>query len=122
MKPLAVSDLASFVFRHGDLYPSDGERRVEAWEGAAAHSAMQKKRTNSDPKYQKELSLKVPVRLLDQDWRLQGRIDGLTYRDDGAPVVEDDDEPAPGVPPPPGGPRSARCRSISRSREVNRSR
>ena len=89
MKPLAVSDLASFVFRHGDLYPSGGERSVETWEGAAAHSAMQKKRTNADANYQKEFSLKVPVRLLDQDWRLQGRIDGLTYCDGGDPVVEE---------------------------------
>ena len=89
MKPLAVSDLASFVFRHGDLYPSGGERSVETWEGAAAHSAMQKKRTNADANYQKEFSLKVPVRLLDQDWRLQGRIDGLTYRDCDDPVVEE---------------------------------
>ena len=89
MKPLAVRDLASFVFRHGDLYPSGGERSVEAWEGAAAHSAMQKKRTNADANYQKEFSLKVPVRLLDQDWRLQGRIDGLTYRDGGDPVIEE---------------------------------
>lgn len=89
MKPLAVSDLASFVFRHGDLYPSGGERSVETWEGAAAHSAMQKKRTKTDANYQKEFNLKVPVRLLDQDWRLQGRIDGLTYRDGGDPVVEE---------------------------------
>ena len=89
MKTLAVSDLASFVFRHGDLYPSGGERSVETWEGAAAHSAMQKKRTNADANYQKEFSLKVPVRLLDQDWRLQGRIDGLTYCDGGDPVVEE---------------------------------
>ncbi|MEC8074679.1 MAG: DEAD/DEAH box helicase, partial [Pseudomonadota bacterium] len=89
MKPLAVSDLASFVFRHGDLYPSGGERSVETWEGAAAHSAMQKKQSNADPNYQKEFSLKVPVRLLDQDGRLQGRIDGLTYCDGGDPVVEE---------------------------------
>ena len=75
MKPLAVRDLASFVFRHGDLYPSGEGRSVEAWEGTAAHTAIQKARGATDTSYAKEVSLKVPVRLVDEDWQLQGRID-----------------------------------------------
>ena len=88
MKPLAVSDLASFVFRHGDLYPSGGERSVETWEGRRPFSLC-KKTIQCRCELPKEFSLKVPVRLLDQDWRLQGRIDGLTYRDCDDPVVEE---------------------------------
>ncbi|MBL6815138.1 MAG: DEAD/DEAH box helicase [Pseudomonadales bacterium] len=89
MKPLAVRDLASFVFRHGDLYPSGEGRSVEAWEGTAAHAAMQKARIAADSHYAKEVSLKVPVRLVDEDWQLQGRIDGLTQNDSGVQVVEE---------------------------------
>ena len=89
MKPLAVRELASFVFRHGDLYPSGEGRGVEAWEGTAAHTAMQKARAATDKHYAREVSLKVPVRLVDEDWQLQGRIDGLTQNDSGEQVVEE---------------------------------
>ena len=89
MKPLAVRDLASFVFRHGDLYPSGEGRSVEAWEGTAAHNAMQKARTATDTSYAKEVSLKVSVRLVDEDWQLQGRIDGQTQSDSGEQIVEE---------------------------------
>ena len=47
MTPVAVRDLVSFVFRHGDLYPSGEGRSVEAWEGTLAHSAIQKRRALS---------------------------------------------------------------------------
>ena len=89
MKPLAVRDLASFVFRHGDLYPSGEGRSVEAWEGTAAHTAMQKARTATDTRYAKEVSLKISVRLVDEDWQLQGRIDGQTQSDSGEQIVEE---------------------------------
>mgnify|MGYP007000141675 len=72
MADVAVRDLASFVFRCGDLYPSGEGRSVEAWEGTIAHTAMQKQRTATDTDYRKEVSLKLSVQLLGEQRQLQG--------------------------------------------------
>ena len=63
MTPVAVRELVAFVFRHGDIYPSGEGRSVEAWEGTMAHTAMQNYAT-SDAHYRKEVSTKLPVKLL----------------------------------------------------------
>lgn len=89
MKPLSVRDLASFVFRHGDLYPSGEGGRVEAWEGTLAHTVLQQQRARGDENYRKEVSLKIPVTLLGQERVLQGRIDGLTQDPNGQAVIEE---------------------------------
>ncbi len=89
MTPVAVRDLVSFVFRHGDLYPSGEGRSVEAWEGTLAHSAIQKQRGTNDARYRKEVSLKLPVELLGERRQLQGRIDGLTQNASGQTVIEE---------------------------------
>ena len=89
MTPVAVRDLASFVFRHGDLYPSGEGRSVEAWEGTMAHSAIQKQREASDAHYRKEVSLKLPIVLLGEERQLQGRADGITQNASGQTVIEE---------------------------------
>ena len=89
MTPLAVRDLVSVVFRHGDLYPSGEGRSVEAWEGTMAHGAIQKQRGISDSNYRKEVSLKLPVELMGEGRQLQGRIDGLTQNALGQTVIEE---------------------------------
>jgi len=89
MTPVAVRDLVSFVFRHGDLYPSGEGRSVEAWEGTLAHSAIQKRRGTADPRYRKEVSLKLVVELLGEERQLQGRVDGLTQNALGQTVIEE---------------------------------
>ena len=88
MTPVAVRDLVSFVFRHGDLYPSGEGRSVEAWEGTLAHSAIQKQRGRNDARYRKEVSLKLPIALLGERRQLQGRIDGLTGLPARCPFAE----------------------------------
>jgi Rad3-related DNA helicase len=89
MKPVSVRELASFVFRHGDLYPSGEGGRVEAWEGTLAHATLQQQRAKGDEKYRKEVALKIPATLAGQQRVLQGRIDGLTQDPDGQTVVEE---------------------------------
>ena len=89
MTPVAVRELVAFVFRYGDIYPSGEGRSVEAWEGTMAHTAMQKLRATSDAHYRKEVSMKLPVKLLGEERQLQGRVDGLTQNDLGQPVVEE---------------------------------
>ena len=89
MTPVAVRDLASFVFRHGDLYPSGESRSVEAWEGTMAHSAIQKQREAGDAHYRKEVSLKLPIVLLGEERQLQGRVDGITQNASGQTVIEE---------------------------------
>ena len=89
MADVAVRDLASFVFRCGDLYPSGEGRIVEAWEGTIAHTAMQKQRTATDTDYRKEVSLKLSVQLLDEQRQLQGRVDGVTCNSQGETVIEE---------------------------------
>ena len=56
--------------------------------GTAAHTAIQKARAAADKSYAKEVSLKVPVRLVDEDWQLQGR-DGQTRSESGEHIVEE---------------------------------
>lgn len=89
MKPVSVRELASFVFRHGDLYPGGEGGRVEAWEGTLAHSAVQLQRAKGDENYRKEVALKIPATLAGQARVLQGRIDGLTQGPDGQTVIEE---------------------------------
>ena len=89
MKPVSVRELASFVFRYGDLYPSGEGGRVEAWEGTLAHAALQQQRAKGDEKYRKEVALKIPVTLSGQERVLQGRIDGLIQEPDGQTVIEE---------------------------------
>lgn|GEM_PF-394643 len=89
MKQIAVRDLASFVFRHGDLYPGGESVRVEAWEGTKAHASRQNQQLSKDPNYRKEVSVKLPVQLLSEEQWLQGRIDGLTLDAQKQPIVEE---------------------------------
>ena len=89
MTPLAVRDLVSVVFRHGDLYPSGEGRSVEAWEGTMAHGAIQKQRGISDSNYRKEVSLKLSVELMGEGRQLQGKVDGLTQNALGQTVIEE---------------------------------
>ncbi len=89
MKAIAVRDLAAFVFRAGDLYSSGEGGRVEAWEGTAAHTALQQQRSAADQHYRKEVAIKLPITLLGDQSVLQGRIDGLTRNPHKQPVVEE---------------------------------
>lgn len=89
MTPIAVRDLASFIFRHGDLYPSGEGRNVEAWEGTAAHLAVQKHRASSDPYYRKEVALKQTIQVLGHDRQLQGRVDGMSQNETAQQVIEE---------------------------------
>lgn len=89
MTDVAVRDLTSFVFRCGDLYPTGEGRSVEAWEGTIAHAAMQKQRTAADTGYRKEVSLKLPVKLLGEQRQLQGRVDGVSRNSHGQTVIEE---------------------------------
>lgn len=89
MQPISVRELASFVFRNGDLYPSGEGGRIEAWEGTFAHSIVQQQRVKDDERYRKEVPLKLSVNMAGQERLLQGRIDGLTQTPDGQPVIEE---------------------------------
>ncbi len=89
MTPLAVRELASFVFRHGDLYPTGEGRSVEAWEGSAAHNAIQQRRKIADPEYRKEVRLKLQMKLCGDPYQLQGRVDGITVDAQGRPAIEE---------------------------------
>ena len=89
MTPLAVRDLASFIFRYGDLYPTGEGRSIEAWEGTAAHAAIQQRRKAADPHYQKEVSLKQFMVIRGREYQLQGRVDGITRDERDDTVIEE---------------------------------
>lgn len=89
MNSLSVRKLAEFVFRHGDLYPTSQGRRVEAIEGIATQQKLQQDRGASDPNYAAEISLKLPVDILDETVDLRGRIDGVTRNSRGNWRIEE---------------------------------
>lgn len=86
---LSVRALAEFVFRSGDLYPAFQGPRVEAVEGIETQQKLQQLRSESDPAYAAEISVKHPVTLLNEAYELRGRMDGLSKGTSGTWTIEE---------------------------------
>jgi len=86
---LSVRALADFVFRSGDLYPPFQGPRVEAIEGVETQQKLQQLRSENDPEYAAEVSVKHSVTLLNETCELRGRIDGLSKSATGTWIIEE---------------------------------
>ena len=89
MNTLSVRSLAAFVFRSGDLYPPFQGPRVEAFEGIETQQKLQQLRSENDPEYAAEVSVKHSVTLLNEPWELRGRMDGLSKTASGIWIIEE---------------------------------
>ena len=63
MNTLSVRKLAEFVFRSGDLYPPSQGLRVDAVEGIETQQKLQQARSENDPAYEAEVSVKQQLTL-----------------------------------------------------------
>ena len=86
---LSVRALADFVFRSGDLYPPFQGPRVEAIEGIETQQKLQQLRSENDPEYAAEVSVKHSVTLLNETCELRGRMDGLSKSATGTWIIEE---------------------------------
>jgi DNA excision repair protein ERCC-2 len=89
MNTLAVRRLAEFVYRSGDLYPPSQGRRVDAIEGIETQQKLQNSRSENDPEYAAEVSLKREISILNEPYELRGRMDGLTKSNSGEWIIEE---------------------------------
>ena len=89
MNTLSVRKLAEFVFRSGDLYPPSQGLRVDAVEGIETQQKLQQARSENDPAYEAEVSVKQQLTLLDEACELRGRMDGLTKSKSGVWIIEE---------------------------------
>ena len=80
---IAVRQLAEFVFRQGDLYPTRQGRGVDAREGIETQEKIQNQRKALLPVFEAEVPIALDVDLALGAGRLAGRIDGLIRNDNG---------------------------------------
>ncbi len=85
---LSVRKLAELTCREGDLYSVRQGRQVEAEEGIARQAQLQQQRLQSDPQYQREVSVSLNYQTLLGERKLSGRIDGLARYAGGVMVEE----------------------------------
>lgn len=81
---IGIRQLVEFLRRTGDLSPLTTSDNT-AQEGSRIHRKLQKSRSDS---YQAEVSLKTTFRYLDEDYVVEGRADGIDYRDDQVMIEE----------------------------------
>ncbi|MDM8213022.1 helicase C-terminal domain-containing protein [Enterococcus hirae] len=78
-KKIAVREFVEFLLTRGDI---DNRLRSPhtASEGAKLHRKIQKQMTKKEENYEKEVSFRYPLRLNGEEWRLEGRADGVYQR------------------------------------------
>ena len=86
---IAVRQLAEFVFRQGDLYPTRQARGVDAREGIETQEKIQNQRKALLPVFEAEVPIALDVDLALGAGRLAGRIDGLIRNDNGPWRIEE---------------------------------
>ena len=86
---IAVRQLAEFVFRQGDLYPTRQGRGVDAREGIETQEKIQNQRKALLPVFEAEVPIALDVDLALGAGRLAGRIDGLIRNDNGPWRIEE---------------------------------